>query len=126
MLFFTSNEKTQWQTHTNKPDTTNTTLSLDGSVHQQWEGFGGCFNELSQLALLDLSETDRDRVYDDLFSQDGDGLRLDYCRLPIGASDYALSWYSHNETPGDYDMQHFSISRDQQYLIPYKIGRAHV
>lgn len=96
-----------------------TTLSLDGNEHQEWEGFGGCFNELSQAALLTLQEAARGKIYDDLFSAASDGLKLSFCRIPIGASDYAQSWYSCNETNGDYGMSRFSIERDKKYLIPY-------
>ena len=39
--------------------------------------------------------------------------------MPIGANDYALSWYSFDETPGDYGLEHFSVARDEQFLIPY-------
>jgi glucosylceramidase len=37
----------------------------------------------------------------------------------MGANDYSLEWYSYDETPEDYSLQHFSIARDQQCLIPY-------
>ncbi len=84
-----------------------------------WEGFGGCFNELSQIALLKLDEAKRTEVYDLLFAKDADGFKFDFCRLPIGASDYAEIWYSHNEVDEDYAMEHFSIARDQKYLLPY-------
>lgn len=96
-----------------------TTLSLDEKEHQEWEGFGGCFNELSQAALLALQETARGKIYDDLFSTASDGLKFNFCRIPLGASDYAQSWYSCNEVNGDYGMRHFSIERDKKYLIPY-------
>lgn len=82
------------------------------------DGFGGCFNELGYEALSQLSEEDRKRVLDALFLPDGE-CQFRICRLPIGASDYALEWYSHNETPEDYEMKHFSIERDKKYLIPY-------
>ncbi|MGA2053162.1 MAG: glycoside hydrolase family 30 beta sandwich domain-containing protein, partial [Opitutales bacterium] len=35
------------------------------------------------------------------------------------SSDYALSAYSLDDTPGDYALAHFSIDRDKQLLIPY-------
>ena len=82
------------------------------------EGFGSCFNELGMNALRSLSEEDRTKVLDSLFATDGD-CQFTLCRLPIGASDYALEWYSLNETDEDYEMEHFSIERDQKYLIPY-------
>lgn len=54
----------------------------------------------------------------ELFSED-QGCGFNYCRLPIGASDYAESWYSHCEHPGDFNMEHFSIERDHRHLLPY-------
>jgi glucosylceramidase len=39
--------------------------------------------------------------------------------MPIGASDYAMSSYSLNDTSGDYAMNNFSLTRDRQKLIPY-------
>lgn len=32
---------------------------------------------------------------------------------------YSLSWYSLNETPGDLAMEHFSIERDRETLLPF-------
>lgn len=119
MKFFTTNETEQWVSHTNAPGEINTTLSLSEEHTEPWEGFGGCFNELSKKAINTLPDEEQRRLYDTLFSADADGLRLEFCRLPIGASDYAELWYSHNENDGDYEMEKFSICRDQLYLIPY-------
>lgn len=93
-------------------------LTLMDVKQQIFEGFGGCFNELGMAALQHLTEEDRNQVYDALFSPDGD-CKFTMCRLPIGASDYALEWYSHNEVDGDYEMEYFNIERDRKYLIPY-------
>jgi glucosylceramidase len=93
-------------------------LTITHDKFQTVEGFGGCFNELGFVALSHLSEEERGQVMYSLFHPDGDQ-RFSICRLPIGASDYALDWYSLNETDGDLEMKHFSIARDQQYLIPY-------
>ncbi|MBT2288790.1 glycosyl hydrolase [Paenibacillus albidus] len=93
-------------------------LTLTGEIFQTLEGFGGCFNELGFVALRHLSGEERAKVMHDLFHPEGEQ-RFSICRLPIGASDYALEWYSLNETDGDYAMEHFSIERDRQMLIPY-------
>ena len=93
-------------------------LALSGQQHQQIEGFGGCFNELGWLALGSLRASQRDKVFRSLFDP-REGCRFNIGRLPIGASDYAASWYSHNETEGDLQMRQFSIERDRRALIPY-------
>ena len=82
------------------------------------DGWGGCFNERGWKALEALPAADRDQVMQSLFSAQT-GLKLNLCRTPIGASDYAISLYSLDETPGDYAMQHFRIDRDKERLIPY-------
>ncbi|MDQ0113019.1 glycoside hydrolase family 30 protein [Paenibacillus harenae] len=93
-------------------------LTITDREHQTFEGFGGCFNELGHVALGRLPAEERDQVMHDLFHPEGEH-RLSVCRLPIGASDYALDWYSHNETDGDTAMEHFSVERDRKHLIPY-------
>ncbi len=92
-------------------------LVLCDSVEQRFEGWGGCFNELGWQALNRLDEAERNAVLDDLFLPNRLGLIR--CRVPIGASDYALDWYSCDETPGDLELKHFSIERDRRMLIPY-------
>lgn len=84
----------------------------------KWEGFGGCFNELGWHAMRNLSEDQRESVLRDLFSPE-DGCAFTFCRVPIGASDYGLDWYSLNETKEDFEQKHFSIDRDRRTLIPY-------
>lgn len=93
-------------------------LEVTGREFQAWEGFGGCFNELGWRALESLPRRERERTLDALFRPDGP-CRFNICRVPIGASDYAESWYSLNETPGDYAMKRFDISRDRGCLLRY-------
>jgi glucosylceramidase len=95
-----------------------TPLTLTSHPCQIWEGFGGCFNELGWIALSRLPAARRQTVIEALFHPHT-GCRFNFGRLPIGASDYAAAWYSHDEIPGDRAMKHFSIARDHQYLIPY-------
>lgn len=94
------------------------TLVLDGRTHQTVKGFGGCFNELGWDALCTLSERDRKGVLEALFSAE-EGCGFTFCRMPIGASDYARSWYSLSEVEDDWDLEHFSLDRDRTGLIPY-------
>ena len=92
-------------------------LECTGGKLQTLRGFGGCFNELGWLPLQELGEEKRDRVIRELFSPDE--LNLTFNRTPVGANDFAASWYSYDETDGDYDLEHFSVDHDEQTLIPY-------
>ena len=86
--------------------------------YQRWDGFGGAFNEAGWDALSVLDSDQVTNAMMLLFDQQS-GAKFVYGRVPIGASDYALSWYTLDDTAGDYTMSKFSISRDQQKLIPY-------
>lgn len=87
------------------------------TVYQPIDGFGGCFNELGWQAMQTLDAAGRAVALKALFDENGCNFNL--CRVPIGANDFALEWYSFDETPGDYGMTNFSIARDQQILIPF-------
>ncbi len=87
-----------------------------GNEVQTIRGFGTCFSELGAIALNKLSCEDKRAVLDELFLEGGSN--FNYCRTPIGASDFATSFYSYNETDGDYEMKNFSIARDEELLLP--------
>jgi glucosylceramidase len=92
-------------------------LQLTGKRLQKLRGFGGCFNELGYLPLSQLSDDKQQEIYRDLFSPEG--LNFRFNRTPIGANDFAETWYSYDETDGDYDLKDFSIDHDKKTLIPY-------
>ena len=83
--------------------------------------FGGTFNEKGWVALSLLTGEEREAVLKAFFDPE-EGARFNICRVPIGASDYAVSRYTHNETKNDYEMKNFSIARDHEYLLPYIKG----
>jgi glucosylceramidase len=85
---------------------------------QTFYGWGTCFNELGWDALNLLKTSEKAEIMNKLFSPKGD-LRLSIGRIPVGANDYARSWYSSDEFEGDYTMANFNITRDKQTLIPY-------
>lgn len=97
------------------------TVTVTATERQKWIGFGGTFNEAGWDALSVLSQEERDRAIKLLFSP-AEGANFAWGRIPLGASDYALSRYTLDDTPNnqeDPEMEHFSIARDQMALIPY-------
>ena len=83
---------------------------------QKIRGFGTCFSELGALALKKLDEGDREAVLDELF--DADKCNFNYCRTPMGASDFSLDFFSYNDVAGDFEMKNFSVERDKKLLLP--------
>jgi glucosylceramidase len=116
----TSGPNAYWMAGQVKKVTTGTaTLNVDQNTkYQRFDGFGGAFNEMGWDALSVLPADQVTNAMKLLFDgQAGAGFL--YGRVPIGASDYALSWYTLDDTAGDYTMSKFSIARDQKALIPY-------
>ena len=86
------------------------------SEKQKIRGFGVCFSELGALALEKVTEYERKAFLDELF--DEDKCNFNYCRTPMGASDFSVDFFSYNETEKDYEMKNFSIERDKKLLLP--------
>ncbi|MEL0649957.1 hypothetical protein V6246_00900 [Algibacter sp. TI.3.09] len=112
-----------WVEKTYNPSEENTATNLSITIdtqnqEQEVTGFGGCFNELGWDALAMVTPEEKQQILNDLFSQET-GCKFNVCRMPIGANDYAVDWYSHNETAEDFAMSNFSIDRDKKRLIPY-------
>ena len=116
----TSAENAYWNTagQVTRPATGTADLNVDESTqYQRWDGFGGCFNELGWDALSVVS-SEIPRAMKLLFDAK-EGANFVYGRLPLGASDYSMSWYTLDDNAGDYTMDKFSIARDEQKLIPF-------
>ena len=117
--WISSSPRSQWKQNAIHSSHANEShLQFSEERFQAIDGFGGCFNELGWIALSKAEEATRRQVFDAFFDKKA-GCRFNYCRTPIGASDFAEQWYSYNEMDGDYQMACFSIERDFKYLIPY-------
>lgn len=104
------------ENHTSNPDVI---IEIDDAKPGQlMDGIGGAFNEQGWDALLSLSPSERQLVLENLFNVKN-GANLCFNRIPIGASDFALSAYSLDDTKDDWPLKNFSIKRDESCMIPY-------
>ena len=118
-LLITSAQNAYWKTAqatTLASGTANITVD-DTTKYQSWDGFGGCFNEMGWDALSVVSSQIPAAMK--LLFDAQDGANFTYGRIPMGASDYAMSWYTLDDGSADYSMTNFSIARDKQKLIPF-------
>ncbi len=120
----TSGQTKQWQISSLQTRESKARVG-DSAIHifpekleQKIDGFGACFNELGWEALQVLSEEQQQNILLSVFDTIH-GCKFNLCRMPLGANDYSVDWYSYNETVGDFEMTGFSIERDQKRLIPY-------
>jgi glucosylceramidase len=86
-----------------------------GTTYQSMTGFGASFTDSS--AWLVYNSPQRNTIMSKLFDPNS-GIGLDFVRQPIGASDFARSVYSYDDTAGDTALNNFSISHDSAYILP--------
>jgi len=95
--------------------------------YQRFVGVGAAMTDTSAWLIHNqLSPAVRARLMDNLFG--ATGLRLNFLRVPIGASDFTArrTPYSYDDLPRgrtDPGLRHFSIARDLPYVIP-TLGQA--
>ncbi|MGQ1948385.1 glycoside hydrolase family 30 protein [Geofilum sp. OHC36d9] len=93
-------------------------IKLDAIIHPNLSGIGGAFNEQGGEAFMSLSKNGQKTLARNLFSAQK-GIGFSMCRTAVGSSDFGLGAYSYSETPEDYEMNHFSVARDEKTVIPF-------
>ena len=87
------------------------------SKFQEIDGFGAAMSESSGYVISNLDEATKDALMADLFSSEGIG--MDFVRIPMGASDFALDNYTYNDSDtADLTLSKFTLERDLAYVIP--------
>lgn len=93
-------------------------IALDPDTqYQEIIGFGGAFTEAAAVTLHKLppeKQAELLRAYFDPVA--GHGYTL--CRTHINSCDFSLGNYAYAEVPDDVTLEHFSIERDRQALLP--------
>lgn len=85
---------------------------------QTMRGFGASLTESCAVSLLKLPKEERRELMEKMFSP-SKGAGFNLIRMPVGASDFALSNYTYNDTPGnrpDPSFKSFDMSRDEKSL----------
>jgi len=93
----------------------------DAKQYQTIDGFGASITDSSAWLLRKkLSDSQFQKVMEMLFDREK-GIGLSLLRQPMGSSDFALEDYTYDDMPpgeSDHELQHFSIEKDQRYIIP--------
>lgn len=116
MKWISSTDTKKWSEQNTYATQAGSEITLGAPVGKPMFGWGCCISEICAKAIFSLDAKKQAEIFDALFGADGCG--FDYCRLSIGANDFAESRYSCNETEGDFAMEHFSIERDRKYILP--------
>jgi glucosylceramidase len=101
---------------------TNTVVVDPAQQYQSIEGFGAAFTDSAAYLLMEVEPSSTlSGTLNDLFTLNGNGIGLSFMRIPMGASDLALSVYSFDDMPvgqTDLTLSNFSIAHDQTYILP--------
>lgn len=94
-------------------------IDLDAAAKKPSHDYLGVGVSMTDAACWLLSQVDaesRHKFFKSVFTKFG--LNLSIIRLNCGSSDYATELYNYNEHKGDVKMEHFSVARDEKYMIP--------
>lgn len=80
-------------------------------------GFGGSFTEASAFLLNKLSKTNRGKIIDAYFGEDG--AKYSLTRTHMNSCDFSVSNYSYAPVEGDMELNNFSIDEDRDDIIPF-------
>ena len=89
MIRITSTEQRQWQENTRIPSERGCEIKIGCETGKPIFGWGCCISEICVSAIFSLSEEQQKEIFDELFGEEGCG--FSYCRLSIGANDFAES-----------------------------------
>ena len=89
-------------------------ISLDGSCG--FMGFGVAITPSSCYELSLMEPSERKELLRKIYTKDGLGLSVG--RICVGSSDYSPELYSYDDHPFDTSLAHFSVARDERYVIP--------
>lgn len=80
------------------------------------KGFGVAITGASCYMLAQMEKSERRKLLENVYGKDG--LNLSVARLAIGSCDYSAEIYTYDDYPGDTELEHFSIDRDRNYILP--------
>lgn len=86
------------------------------SCNDGFLGFGVALTGSSCYLLNEMEQAERTTLLREVFSPEG--LNLSVVRLSIGSSDYSVELYSYDDVPFDTQLEHFTVARDEAYIIP--------
>lgn len=79
-------------------------------------GFGVAITPSSCYLLAQMEPAKRTAFLQHIYGKDG--LNLSVGRLCVGSSDYSAELYTYDDIPFDTELKHFSVERDEKYVIP--------
>jgi len=93
-----------------------TELALGSEHTSGFLGFGVAITPSSCYLLSKMEKNKRAELIKRIYSDEGLGLST--ARISMGSCDYSAELYSYDDVDGDLTLEHFSVERDEAYVIP--------
>ncbi|XP_078108976.1 lysosomal acid glucosylceramidase [Sander vitreus] len=85
--------------------------------YQKIKGFGGAMTDAAAVNILSLSAGAQDQLLRQYFSPEGIGYSV--VRVPMASCDFSTRLYTYADTPGDYNLDNFTLApEDINMKIP--------
>ncbi len=92
------------------------TLDFGDKANSDILGVGVAITGASCYNLSLMEKAQRTALLSRIYGKDGLGFSVG--RLSIGSSDYSAELYTYDDVPFDTELKHFSVERDEAYIIP--------
>ena len=93
-----------------------TYLKVSDKYYNDFLGFGLALTSSTCYELSLMDATQRKELLKHVYGKDG--ISLGIGRICVGACDYSPEIYSYDDHPFDTSLEHFSVARDERYVIP--------
>jgi glucosylceramidase len=96
-------------------------ISVDANTrYQKILGFGTSFTESSAYTFSIQSSANQQKILNAYWGTNYNTSNVyTVGRIPIGACDYSLNQRTYDDTPGDVNLNNFSIDYDKKIILPY-------
>ncbi|KAG7237692.1 hypothetical protein INR49_032138 [Caranx melampygus] len=78
--------------------------------YQKIRGFGGAMTDAAAINILSLSAGAQDQLLRQYFSSEGIGYSV--VRVPMASCDFSTRLYTYADTPGDYNLDNFTLAHE--------------
>uniref|UniRef100_A0A8C7YS49 Glucosylceramidase n=1 Tax=Oryzias sinensis TaxID=183150 RepID=A0A8C7YS49_9TELE len=92
-------------------------LRLTIVPHQKFQrimGFGGAMTDAAAINILSLSAGAQEQLLRQYFSSDGIGYSV--VRVPMASCDFSTRLYTYADTPGDYNLDNFTLAPEDIHM----------
>jgi len=94
-------------------------IRIDDAIrYQTILGMGASLEHATCYNISQLDPDEQELAVERLVSPEN-GLGMNLMRICIGTPDFTASpWYTYADVPGDMELEHFSIEKDREYVLP--------